>query len=122
MERSRQRSSTSFTGQGSACSVVCATIRFMISGPEAPDPSAKDNSDGVTPNALPAIRRELFMDALMVARHDHDPGTQWEQFCETAWKEAALAFGFVEREPWPGSSPSPGVGAVEPQRDSDDVS
>lgn len=84
--------------------------------------AAEDISDGVAPDALPGIRRELFIDALMVARHDHDPGTQWEQFCETAWKEAALAFGFMERELWPGSSTSPDVGGVEPQRDSDDAS
>lgn len=81
-----------------------------------------DIPEGATPDALPAIRRELFMDALMVARYDHDPGTQWAQFCEVAWNEAAMAFGFVGREPWPGSSTAPGVGDVEPQRDSDEVS
>ncbi len=53
--------------------------------------------DGVTPSDLAAIRRELFLDALTVARHDHDPASEWEAFCEAAWREAGLAFGFLPR-------------------------
>ncbi len=74
---------------------------------------------GLTASALPAIRRDLFMDALAVARHDHDPSSEWEQFCEAAWREAALAFGFAERESWPGAAQSQGDGLD--QRDGDDA-
>ena len=56
-------------------------------------------SDGVTSEDLADMRRELFIDALAVARHDYDPCSEWEAFAEAAWREVALAFGFVEREP-----------------------
>ena len=55
------------------------------------------------------MRRELFIDALAVARHDHDPSSEWESFAEAAWREAVLAFGFVEREPWPEGLPRPAL-------------
>ncbi len=77
---------------------------------------------GVTAEDLADIRRELFMEALAVARHDHDPTREWEAFAEAAWQEAALAFGFVEREPWPEELPRPELpdSVREPaQRDSD---
>ncbi len=80
---------------------------------------------GVMPDDLADIRRELFIDALAVARHDHDPSREWEAFAEAAWGEAALAFGFVEREPWPEELPEPNLseGARRVgQRDSDDLS
>ena len=53
---------------------------------------------GVTPDDLPGIRRELMMDALAVARAQHDPATHWDAFCETAWREAGLAYGFIQRQ------------------------
>jgi len=80
---------------------------------------------GVTPEDLADIRRELFIDALTVARHDHDPSREWEAFAEAAWGEAALAFGFVEREPWPQELPMPRLGGDDrdpAQRDNDDRS
>jgi hypothetical protein len=80
---------------------------------------------GVTPQDLADIRRELFIDALAVARHDHDPSREWEAFAEAAWREAALAFGFVEREPWPEELPRPKLPSDDrdsAQRDSDDLS
>ncbi len=80
---------------------------------------------GVTPTDLAGIRRELFRDALAVARHDHDPSREWEAFAEAAWGEAALAFGFVEREPWPEGLPRPNLPGDDrdpAQRDSDDLS
>ncbi len=81
--------------------------------------------DGVTPENLVDIRRELFMDALAVARHDHDPSSEWEAFADVAWREGALAFGFVERGPWPEGLPRPEFPEGERrsgQRDSDDLS
>jgi len=80
---------------------------------------------GVTSEDLSDIRRELFMYALAVARHDHDPCHEWNAFVEVAWQEAALAFGFVEREPWPEGPPRPNLpdGDRRPvQRDGDDLS
>jgi hypothetical protein len=55
------------------------------------------------------MRRELLMDALRVARLEHDPAQDWPGFCAVVWREAALAFGFVEREsgPSPRSAPGP---------------
>jgi hypothetical protein len=67
----------------------------MATGHEA-EAVDQNVSDGFTPADLPAVRRELFMDALAVARHD--PAMQWEPFCDVAWREAGLAFGFLERE------------------------
>lgn len=86
---------------------------------------ATATEDGVTADDLAGIRRELFIDALTVARHDHDPSREWEAFAEAAWGEAALAFGFIEREPWPEALPRPGLPGDDPnpaQRDSDDLS
>lgn len=57
---------------------------------------------GVSRADLVEIRRELFVAALDVARHDYDPSVEWDRFCEAAWGEAALAFGFIEREEVPG--------------------
>jgi hypothetical protein len=62
---------------------------------------------GLAPADLAEVRRELFVDALSVARFDHDPVAEWEAFCERAWREAGLAFGFLDREPWPESVPRP---------------
>jgi hypothetical protein len=75
----------------------------MATRREAQAAEQADVPAGFTPADLPAVRRELFMDALAVARDDHDPATQWEDFCEAAWKEAGLAFGFLQREGWPES-------------------
>ncbi len=97
----------------------------MTSEGEATGAAAAAGQGGVTPEDLADIRRELFIDALTVARHDHDPSREWEAFAEVAWGEAALAFGFVEREPWPEGLPRPGLpgGVRDPaQRDSDDLS
>lgn len=65
------------------------------------DDEHSGDSGGVTAQDLPRIRRELLMDALAVARHDHDPAADWAAFCDAVWREVALAYGFVEREPWP---------------------
>lgn len=64
------------------------------------------------------------MDALAVARHDHDPATRWEDFCQLAWCEAGLAFGFLDREGWPpGVDRPPLAEAQRPSghRDSDET-
>lgn len=56
---------------------------------------------GLTPADLPDLRRELFVDALVTARAAHEPSTEWEAFVEAGWQEVGLAFGLLEREPWP---------------------
>jgi hypothetical protein len=91
---------------------------------DAAEPTTS-RANGVTFHDLADVRRELFIDALAVARHDHDPSREWEAFVEAAWREAALAFGFVEREPWPEGLPRPRLdgGDRRPaQRDTDDLS
>lgn len=62
---------------------------------------ADETPDGLTPSVLPGLRRELFVDALLAARARFSPGEEWEAFVEAAWREAGLAFGFLERAPWP---------------------
>jgi hypothetical protein len=64
-------------------------------------------STGFSAADLQTIRRESLMDALEVARHEHDPASDWEAFCAVVWREAGLAFGFLEREPWPEDLPRP---------------
>jgi hypothetical protein len=56
---------------------------------------------GVGRGDLMRLRRALFMDALHVARVDHDPAAEWEAFAQVAWREASLAFGFAAREELP---------------------
>jgi hypothetical protein len=109
--------------EGRTHGALCHDL-IMVNADDYQGASSEAIREGVTPDALPAIRRELFMDALMVARTDHDPGMQWEQFCEAAWREAALAFGFVAREPWPEGLPRPALADERQsgQRDSDDLS
>jgi hypothetical protein len=68
---------------------------------------AATGTDGFSTADLPAMRREQLMSALEVARHEHDPATNWAAFREVVWREAALAFGFFEREPWPDDVPLP---------------
>jgi hypothetical protein len=57
--------------------------------------------EGVGASDLVRVRRALFMDALHVARADHEPAAEWEAFAEVAWREASLAFGFASREELP---------------------
>jgi hypothetical protein len=64
-------------------------------------------ADGLSTADLPEMRREQLMSALEVARHEHDPATDWSAFRKVVWREAGLAFGFVEREPWPVDLPLP---------------
>lgn len=63
--------------------------------------SESAEGDGLSAGDLPVIRRELLMDALEVARREHDPSAEWEAFRAVVWREAGLAFGFVDRDPWP---------------------
>jgi hypothetical protein len=87
----------------------------MTSDEGVPEPAGVE---GVSGEDLPLIRRELLLGALEVARREHDPVVEWEGFCAVVWREAALAFGFVERPAWPAglalpSSPGWGQGEGE---------
>jgi hypothetical protein len=64
-----------------------------------------DDSVGFSTEDLPEIQQELLMDVLEVARQEHDPALAWDAFCASVWREAALAFGFVEREAVPSPPP-----------------
>lgn len=94
----------------------------MISDRWSLDLSERPEGDGLAPEDLPALRRELFAGSLAVARREHSPSAEWEAFVEAAWEEVRLAFGFLEREPWPGGLERPGLGDAEradPQSDGD---
>ncbi len=56
---------------------------------------------GVAQGDMRDLRHQSFVDALTVARDEQSPATAWEGFVEVAWREVGLAFGFLEREPWP---------------------
>jgi hypothetical protein len=71
-------------------------------------PRTEPTAEGGGIGDLLGIRRELFVSALEVARADHDPAREWEAFAEAAWREAALAFGFAEREDLPESTEGAG--------------
>lgn len=92
------------SGAGAACGQRVARCMIVgMSENERAGSASASAGRGVGSGDLHQLRRELFIGALEVARADHDPGREWESFAEVAWREAALAFGFVERDEWPGS-------------------
>lgn len=86
---------------GARCIIVGMRENDTGRSASAPDP------EGLQARDLRRVRRDLFRGALEVARADHDPSSEWESFAEVAWREAALAFGFVERDEFP-STPENG--------------
>ncbi len=64
---------------------------------------------GVARGDMRDLRYQLFVDAMAVARSEWSPTTAWEAFVEVAWREVGLAFGFLEREPWPEGLERPGL-------------
>lgn len=42
------------------------------------------------------ISEKRFLAVLAVARHEHDPATDWDAFADAAWREARAMFGAPE--------------------------
>ncbi len=82
---------------------------IMSQQPEFPPAESAGVATGVAQGAIRNLRYQLFVDAMVVARSERSPATAWEAFVKVAWREVGLAFGFLEREPWPEGLERPGL-------------
>ncbi len=66
-----------------------------------------DRDAGIGIEDLPGIYREGYLHAIEIARAQHDPSQDWEEFRETLWHSLVRVFGVEIDEPWPADLPDP---------------
>lgn len=65
-----------------------------------------DEPRGIGLEDLPAIYREGYLYAIEIARAQHDPATDWEDFREYLWASLIRVFGLDVDIQWPDDVPS----------------
>lgn len=53
----------------------------------------RDEQAGISVDDLPAILREEYLYAIELARAEHDPSSEWEDFRDYLWEALIRVFG-----------------------------
>lgn len=70
-----------------------------------------EQRDGVALEDLPGIYREGYLNAIEMARAEHDPAHDWDGFRDHLWQSLLRVFGVEVDDQWPPDLPDP-VGQV----------